>query len=549
MVYTASRGSWVASSLQLDRLSQVVYDDRLSQVVDDNNNNFEDDDDHEKEEQEVEQSPLVENSSSPCRTSISYGSVGNSHGKNQRKRRSSVTDILAEETSSMVRLAIPVIGTYLLEMLPGIVSIILVGHVHSPKTEEYIDAAALAVMFMNMTGLSVGFGLASAMDTLCSQAHGAGEGHKTSIYLQTGIIVLSLAFVLVFVLNYNATIIFLWLGQPEEISELAGAFNRWLIPGIPFLFMYELLRKILQAQNNAMPMLYVSIAANVVNIGLGYHLTFFTEVGWIGAAIARTVCNISFLVFMVTYLFATGSWRTFWGEQSRWNWNEAVRGIRRFTNLGIPGALQLCFEWWAFEVMALICGLLPDAVLAIGTNAILLNISSMVYMLYLGVSISANVRIGNALGAGSAKRAKMCANVALGLAVGCALLCAVFLIVFRTSLPALFTHDQEIIDYCSKLLYIAAAFQVPDAVNGVIQGIFKGTGRQSFGAYLNFAAYYIVGIPIGVLLAFHLEQGVMGLWVGMTIGLFIVGTVGMVLVYRSDWPALVEETIARLSVR
>ena len=316
---------------------------------------------HNHETNEVE--PLLNDQ----HRTISYGG---DKPQDEAPRPESLRHILWDEVREMVQLAIPVIGTYILEMLPGIVSIILVGHVHGEFTKEYMDAASLAVMFVNLTALSVGFGLASAMDTLCSQAVGANEEHRIGNYLQTGFIVLSAAFCVVFLLNYYASRILQVLGQPTLISELAGTFTLWLIPGIPFLFLYELLRKVLQAQHVAMPMLYIAIAANLINAVLGWYLVYYTQWGWLGASVARTVCNVSFCLFMVLYLWASNSFQSFWGG---WHLAAALKGLPEFFSLGIPGALQLCFEYWAFECLALISGLLPNAVLAIGANAILLN--------------------------------------------------------------------------------------------------------------------------------------------------------------------------------
>ena len=121
---------------------------------------------------------------------------------------------------------------------------------------------------------------------------------------------------------------------------------------------------------------------------------------------------------------------------------KAVRGIPEFLTLGVPGMLQLCFEWWAFEIMSLLCGVLPNAVAAIGANAVIQNILSIVYMFHLGLSVSCNVRIGNALGAGDPERARLAAKLTIGISVFMGTLCAVFLLVFRASLPSLFTHDE-----------------------------------------------------------------------------------------------------------
>ena len=215
--------------------------------------------------------------------------------------------------------------------------------------------------------------------------------------------------------------------------------------------------------------------------------------------------------------------------------------LPQFLALGIPGAAQLCFEWWAFEVLALICGLLPNAVVDIGANAVIMNLSALVYMLYLGMSISGNVRIGNALGAGDSKRAKVAALSSISMCAAMAIFVAAFLVIFRQSLPLVFTHDETIGDLASVLLVIAAIFQVPDAINGSVQGIFRGPGRQNIGAQLNFVAYYMLGIPFGCVRAFVFYQGVVGLWIGMTVALTIIAIVGATLVLRSDWTKLSEE--------
>ena len=293
--------------------------------------------------------------------------------------------LMYDELKGMTSLVVPVVATYLLEFLPGLVSIILVGHLHSDKTEEYIDATALSVAFMNLCGLSIGIGLSTAMDTLCSQAYGAGETEKMGVYLQTGVIILAVLSICIGITFYNATNILLALGQPAEVSELTGEAVWILLWGVPFMFAYELLRKVLQAQNIASPMMYVSIGANVVNAGVGYLLTYHSCYGWIGASVARSVCNCSFVVLLLPYVLSSGLVKTFWNG---FHLREAFEGIPQFLALGLPGAAQLCFEWWAFEVISLICGLLPNAVVDIGANAVMMNINAMSFMFYLGISIS-----------------------------------------------------------------------------------------------------------------------------------------------------------------
>mmetsp|Transcript_22607 Transcript_22607/g.65066 ORF Transcript_22607/g.65066 Transcript_22607/m.65066 type:complete len:519 (-) Transcript_22607:51-1607(-) len=451
--------------------------------------------------------------------------------------------LMYDELKGMTTLAVPVVATYLLEFFPGLVSIVLVGHLHSDKTEEYIDATALSVAFMNLCGLSIGIGLSTAMDTLCSQAYGAGETEKMGVYLQTGVIVLAVFSICIGITFYNATNILLALGQPAEVSELTGEAVWILLWGVPFMFAYELLRKVLQAQNIAAPMFWVSIGANIVNAGVGYVLTYHSNYGWLGASIARSVCNCSFIVLLLPYVMSSGLVKTFWNG---FHLREAFDGIPQFLALGLPGAAQLCFEWWAFEVIGLICGLLPDAVVDIGANAIMMNINALMFMFYLGLSVSGNVRIGNALGAADPKRARVAALGSIGMCAAMATLLSTFLLLSRRFLPLLFTHDETIGDLASTLIVVAAIFQLPDAVNGSIQGIFRGSGRQNIGAQLNFAAYYLLGIPFGCILAFTFGLGVVGLWIGMTVALTIIAIVGTTLVVTSDWAKLSKDARSRV---
>lgn len=176
----------------------------------------------------------------------------------------------------------------------------------------------------------------------------------------------------------------------------------------------------------------------------------------------------------------------------------------------------------AFEVIALLCGLLDgdEAIIGIGANAVIMNFTSMTYMLYLGASVSGNVRIGNAIGAGDLIRAESASLVTLGLGAFMSMINIAFILTFRKKLPWLITTDIDIVNEAQRLFLVAAAFQFPDAIGkreGIIsmfyhslsspthmnmfsflgacvQGIFRGSGRQALAAKLNFAAYYIIGV-------------------------------------------------------
>ena len=224
----------------------------------------------------------------------------------------------------------------------------------------------------------------TAMDTLCSQAFGASQASKMGTYSLTGMTVTAVVFLLSGVLVWHASSILIALGQPVEVSSLAGDFIRYLLPGVLFINIYKLIQKVSQSRNEARPMLITAVVYNAVNLGLGYYLVHWTTWGWIGAAVARTVANFV-TVPTVLLCMAIGSgdpgergnytdllknvdeWKTQRylemddtdsekddSEFLRHIWegfvvSEALssNAIMKFLRIGVPGMLQVMFEWWA----------------------------------------------------------------------------------------------------------------------------------------------------------------------------------------------------------
>ena len=322
------------------------------------------------------------------------------------------TELLQDEIKGMTKLAIPVIITYLLEMFPGIVTIILVGRVEYKNEIAYdmsdnngalqkklhLDAASLSVMFINVVALSPAFGLLTAMDTLCSQAHGASQPQLMGTYSLTGMVVISIVFLLSTIIIWNTSTILIHLGQPIEVSNMAASFILYMLPGVPFLYLYELIRKVGQSRNEVMPMLVSAIVSNLVNGIVGYYLVHDTDWGWEGAAIARSVGNVVTVPTVILcmmreerkdesgkdqmevdddewgiqrYLEVDNDNRT---TEHGMNGNDihkenetkeflkhlvngfviseglSVQAIVEFLTLGFPGMLQVMFEWYVWYI-------------------------------------------------------------------------------------------------------------------------------------------------------------------------------------------------------
>ncbi|KDO23821.1 hypothetical protein SPRG_11253 [Saprolegnia parasitica CBS 223.65] len=410
-------------------------------------------------------------------------------------------------------LAPPVMLTYVLGFLPGVVSLIVVGHSDAADVQLVLGAASLADMYFNVTGYSIGLGLASAMDTLCSQAYGAGNLQRIGVLLQSGLLVLSVLFLPILLLHLFATDLLLALHQPERVAVLAGAYARWLVLGLPFAFVYELLKKTLQAQNVALPMVYCTLVGNAVNAIVGYVLVHHSAYGFLGAAIGRSAANIAQPLCLGVYYWWHPNARAFWPG---WNWRCAAAGVGEFLVYGAPGMLMMMFEWCSFEFIAILSGLLPNAIVSIVLD-----------WLYYGIAVSATVRVGNAIGSNDPTRAKIALKAVLVAAACFATLLMGLLYLARQAYPLVFTRDAEIASLASEVGLVVVAFQLPQAINQTTQGILRGCGLQGKGAVINFVAYLIVGLPLGYALAFPWQLDLPGLWIGMVFAFLTAATIGL----------------------
>ncbi|CAI5731960.1 unnamed protein product [Hyaloperonospora brassicae] len=441
-------------------------------------------------------------------------------------------------------LAYPVVVTYTLEYLPGVVGIVLVGHMDSPDTKRFVAAATLSAMFTNVSSLSIGFGLTSALDTLCSQAYGAGKLSKLGVYFQAGVLVIGACLVPVFLLNWHATTFLIWSGQDAHVAQLAGEFSRVTVFGVPFLFLYELARKVLQAQNIVRPMVLFALAGTFVNVVGGYALTYWTPLGFHGAALSRTLGYMVLPLCLVPYFVVSRNYRLWW---SGWQLKKAWALVPLFMRLGLPGMAMMVLEWWAYELLAVLAGNLPDGVVAVSTHAVLMNVASMIYMVFMGISISSNIRVGNCLGANCPKKARVISYITLSTVSVLSCFFALLLYVLRHQIPLIVINDPVAVQRASNALLVLIPYVFVDSLNCAIQGIYKGAGWQNMAAKTNAVAFYGIGIPLGAVLSFHYGVGIEGLWIGFGVGVATALTVCSINLYYASWEQMALEARARLA--
>lgn len=447
------------------------------------------------------------------------------------------------EARALWALAWPVLLTTLLEFIPTQVSLVFVGHLDGSRV--HLDGAALAVMIYNVLALSLCLGVTNALDTLCSQAVGAGRPELMGLYLQRALLAVGLLMLPLVAVQLQAEHVLLALGQPADVSASAGEYVRFLLPALPLSVLYDALRRPLLAQGVTRPMLYIAAAGSSVVAATAYVLVGpVAGVGYKGAALAVSVGAATSVALMMAYLLLSGRLPVFWRGFER----EAVSlaGMRRFWALALPSVGSLITEWWSFEVLAIYAGSLPDSDTALAANAILFQVTSTTFGVYFGFSAASSVRVGSALGDGDAAAARMSSRVALGMAACAATVLGTALAAAHRHVAIIFTSDEEVGRLVSRAVLATAAYQLCDAMVQGATGVLRGAGEQRITAAVSFVAYWIIGLPAAYVAAFHFGWGLPGIWWAFAAAIGLAAVLSVAMALRADYEDLADKAAERL---
>lgn len=441
----------------------------------------------------------------------------------------------ARTLKSLMSISWPIIVTLVLEMLPGLVNVIAVGHLG----ELELGSVTLGVMFVQVTGVAPAFGLAMAVDTLCAQAFGANEKKTLGVILQRGLVIEFLLFIPIAIVWAFCGHILALAGQDPAVVALTTKYVWMMLPGLYPLVAYEVLKKYLQAQHLVLPPMYVAIFANIWNAFANWFFVYQIGWGFIGAPFARMTTNVLLPVFMIIYIVYSKKCVDTWGGWSR----ECFSKWKEFLALGIPSLFMVCVEFWAFEAGALMAGLI--GVVALAAQSIVLNVATTLFFIPLGCSIGASVLIGNALGANLPHLAKRVSQVSYHFSLAVGLASSALLIALKDEIPKIFTTDEEVIRLTASIFPVVATFQLFDGMQAIASGIMRGCGKQKVAAGYLFFGFYAIGLPLGGSLAFPAGMGLIGLWIGLAVALFIIASIGLAVVYFTKWDKESQKARAR----
>ncbi|KAI4369026.1 hypothetical protein MLD38_017519 [Melastoma candidum] len=456
----------------------------------------------------------------------------------QGSRRGSSLPEVVEEVSRLASLAVPLIAVNMLQYSLQVISVMFVGRLG----ELPLSGASMATSFGSVTGFSVMIGMGSTLETICGQAYGAKHYHMLGVHTQRAMLVLFSVGVPLSVVWFYTTPILIALGQDPEISAEAGNYNQWMIPSLFACALLQCLNRFLQTQSIVCPMLISSSITMVLHVFTCWVLIYKLGLGSIGAALAADISNSVNVVLLGFYVRFSPTCMKTWSGFTR----EALHDIQGFIKLAVPSTVMLCLEYWSFEMVVLLSGLLPNPKLETSVLSISLNTCWMVYMISVGLGGAISTRVANELGAGRPQAARLALKVMIIIALSEGTIVAIITILIRHVWGKLYSNEDEVITYVARMMPLLALSDFLDGFQCVLSGSARGCGWQNLCALINLGAYYVIAIPMAVLLAFACHVGGMGLWIGIICGVSVQNIALLTINGCTNWEKETRKAMARV---
>lgn len=408
-----------------------------------------------------------------------------------------------------------------------------------------VELAAISIANTVIVGFNFGLllGMASALETLCGQAFGAKRYHMLGIYMQRSWIVLVLCCFLLLPFYVFASPLLKLIGQPDDVAEASGVVACWLIP-LHFSFAFQFpLQRFLQSQLKNIVIAWVSLVGLSVNVLTSWLFIYVLDLGLVGAALAL---DISWWVLV----FGLYGYTAFGGCPLTWHGfsTEAFSGLWEFLKLSAASGVMLCLENWYYRILILMTGFLQNATLAVDALSICMTINGWEMMIPLAFFAATGVRVANELGAGNGKAAQFATIVSVIQSSVIGIFFCVLIMILHDKYAYLFTSTTEVLEAVDKLTVLLAATILLNSVQPILSGVAVGSGWQAWVAYVNLGCYYVIGLPLGLLMGLVFDLGVMGIWGGMILGGTAIQTVILAIITaRCDWEKEAEKASIRVN--
>ncbi|WP_375234759.1 MATE family efflux transporter [Winogradskyella sp.] len=428
-----------------------------------------------------------------------------------------------KEFSYNLKLAYPVILGMLGHTFVSFVDNVMVGQLGAAE----LAAVSLGNSFI-FIAMSIGIGFSTAITPLVAEADAEGNFDKGKSAFKHGLFLCTVLSLILFGLLLLAKPLMYIMDQPEEVVVLALPYLDLVAFSLVPLIVFQAFKQFSDGLSLTKYPMYATIIANILNVIINYILIFgkfgFPEMGIVGAAVGTLVSRF----VMLFYLWFLLSKR----EKSRLYvtgikfFTLTKQALKKLTNLGLPSAMQMFFEVGIFTAAIWLSGTLGRNSQA--ANQIALNLSSMTFMVAMGLSVAAMIRVGNQKGLKDFKALKRIAESIFFLGFIFAVVFALIFVMFHDLLPTLYVDldnptdaldTAEVVKIAATLLLAAAVFQITDSLQVIVLGALRGLQDVYIPTVITFIAYWLIGFPISYYLGKSDAYSSLGIWLGLLAGL------------------------------
>ena len=420
-------------------------------------------------------------------------------------------------------LAAPVIIGMLGHTLVGLVDNIMVGQLGTAE----LAAVSLGNSFF-FVAMGLGIGFSTAITPLVAQSKSEKNYKKVKSVFKHGFVLCTIVAFILFLLVIFSKPIMYKMNQPQEVVLLAQPYLDIIAISLIPLIVFQAFKQFSDGLSMTKYPMYVTIFANLVNVVINYLLIFgkfgFPRLGLIGAGIGTLISRFLMVILIWLLLSNLRSTRTYLNKLKFFVFDNLM--IKRIFALGFPSALQMFFEIGIFTAAIWLSGTLGKNHQA--ANQIALNLSSMTYMIAVGLGVAATIRVGNQKGLKKPMELRRIAKSVFVMGISLALFFAVFFLLFNTKLPTIYLDmddsiknidNHEVIGIASNLLIIAALYQISDSTQVIFLGALRALQDVKIPTIIIFVSYWIIGFPLCYFLGRESIYSSVGIWVGLLVGL------------------------------
>ncbi len=430
-----------------------------------------------------------------------------------------------KEFNYNIRLATPVILGMLGHTVVALVDNIMVGQLGTAE----LAAVSLGNSFM-FIAMSLGIGFSTAITPLVAEADSEGNFDNGKAAFKHGLFLCTMLGIALFLAVFMAKPLMHAMQQPPEVVELAMPYLNLVAISLVPLIIFQAFKQFSDGLSMTRYPMYATIVANVVNVVLNYMFIFgkfgAPAMGVVGAAIGTLASRVIMVLYLWFILARKDKSKAYVTHIKFFTLSKVM--LKKVYNLGMPSALQMFFEVAIFTAAIWLSGILgknPQA-----ANQIALNLSSMTFMVAMGFSVAAMIRVGNQKGLSNFIELRRIAFSMFFISLIFAVVFATVFLLFNEVMPKIyldydnpleFLDNTEVAAIAAQLLLIAAVFQISDTLQVVALGALRGMQDVKIPTVITFIAYWLVGFPISYYLSMYTDAGSAGIWWGLLAGLTV----------------------------